>query len=284
MVIIGDKYGQLANRLFIFAHFIANAIEHDYTLINPSFDEYCQYFRSTKHNTFNPYPISVNLPVKIHFPWFHRTVQVLQRRFPESPLHSAMHLHRGEYYDLNKEDFVVNSKRKIIIANGWLYRDYNNFRKHASTIRKLFEPLDTYQREVERSASQYKNGSNVLVGVHVRRGDYKSFMDGKYYYNDHTYANFIQQTEHMFHRMGKEVSFAICSGDRMDSTLFSNKNIHISERHFIVDLYLLSKCDYLIGPPSTFTMWASFYGETPLLQLKSTDQTVQFEDFAIIDG
>jgi hypothetical protein len=33
--------------------------------------------------------------------------------------------------------------------------------------------------------------------------------------------------------------------------------------HFIEDLYALASCDYIIGPPSTFSQWASFYGNVP---------------------
>jgi len=32
----------------------------------------------------------------------------------------------------------------------------------------------------------------------------------------------------------------------------------------VEDLYALAECDYIIGPPSTYTLWASFYGDTPL--------------------
>ena len=31
----------------------------------------------------------------------------------------------------------------------------------------------------------------------------------------------------------------------------------------IGDLYSLAACDYIIGPPSTYTQWASFYGQVP---------------------
>ena len=51
MLIIQEKLGmQLANRLFLFSHFIANSIENEYILINPTFDEYCQYFYATREN------------------------------------------------------------------------------------------------------------------------------------------------------------------------------------------------------------------------------------------
>ena len=43
----------------------------------------------------------------------------------------------------------------------------------------------------------------------------------------------------------------------------------VSNGSWIDDQIALQKCDLLIGPPSTFTMWASYLSEIPLIQLKS---------------
>jgi len=29
-------------------------------------------------------------------------------------------------------------------------------------------------------------------------------------------------------------------------------------------IFSFAKCDYIVGPPSTFTSWASFYGDVPV--------------------
>jgi hypothetical protein len=47
MLVISRKSGQLGNRLLLFANFMAYAIENNYTVINPAFDEYAQFFKST---------------------------------------------------------------------------------------------------------------------------------------------------------------------------------------------------------------------------------------------
>ena len=41
------------------------------------------------------------------------------------------------------------------------------------------------------------------------------------------------------------------------------------------DLYALARCDYIMGPPSTYTQWASFYGNHPMLSLDSGDQRIE---------
>lgn len=37
------------------------------------------------------------------------------------------------------------------------------------------------------------------------------------------------------------------------------------------DLFMLSECDYLIGPPSTFSMVASMYRDIPLYRMDTGD-------------
>lgn len=44
MLIVGMGYGQLCNRLMLFSHFIANARENGYLVLNPGFDDYSEHF------------------------------------------------------------------------------------------------------------------------------------------------------------------------------------------------------------------------------------------------
>jgi hypothetical protein len=51
----------------------------------------------------------------------------------------------------------------------------------------------------------------------------------------------------------------------------------------VVDLYSLAGCDYILGPPSTFSQWASFYGNKPMLHLSGGDQKIELEKFQVAD-
>ena len=56
MLIISAKSGQLGNRLLLFANFIAFAIEHNLTVLNPAFEEYAEYFVDTASDFLCCYP------------------------------------------------------------------------------------------------------------------------------------------------------------------------------------------------------------------------------------
>jgi hypothetical protein len=48
------------------------------------------------------------------------------------------------------------------------------------------------------------------------------------------------------------------------------------------DMYALAGCDYIIGPPSTFSMWASFIGKVPLFHLHDREINFSLSDFKVI--
>ena len=62
---------------------------------------------------------------------------------------------------------------------------------------------------------------------------------------------------------------------------FNQFEVYTETGHLIEDLYCLAKCDYLMGPNSTYTSWASIYGNVPLCHLQEREQVLQLSDFNI---
>lgn len=79
----------------------------------------------------------------------------------------------------------------------------------------------------------------------------------------------------------EETAFVICSNEEIDLSSFNELNVFKGQGHFVADLHSLSLCDYIAGPPSTFSMWASFYGQKPLWQIENARQNPAVESFAI---
>ena len=66
----------------------------------------------------------------------------------------------------------------------------------------------------------------------------------------------------LFYR--KNFKFFIGSNIPQNPSLFYNFNCGFGSGHLVEDIYALAECDYVVGPPSSYTMWASFYGDQPL--------------------
>jgi hypothetical protein len=60
-----------------------------------------------------------------------------------------------------------------------------------------------------------------------------------------------------------------------------NEKLLISKEDWYIDHHLMSICDYLIGPHSTFTLWASFIGKNTYFSIRdaSGDMDNTVSDF-----
>ncbi len=292
MVIVNSKAGQLANRLIHFSHFMASSMEHGYRLIYPYFEEYESLFPATFLNRFNGYNISIRLS---RFRLFHRMILLVFRYLSYLSYFTFRNVagleflfirdidRKGEIFDLNQDRFVQSAKDRIVFAYGWRFRDQINFTKHASQIRGFFEPDAPYLEKVDSAIRQCNRVGKALVGVHIRKGDYRTFKGGKWFHSDEIYRRKMEDMRKILKSQGKECVFLVASNEPVKDEYFKGLPVVTGEREAVVDLYALSRCDYLIGPPSTFTIWASFYGEVPLLMLSSRESAISLEHFRIMN-
>ena len=89
----------------------------------------------------------------------------------------------------------------------------------------------------------------------------------------------MKALEQHFNAEGKSVSFLLCSNEPVQAENFKEFLIHDGPGDMISDLYSLAACDYVIGPPSTYSMWASFYGGKPLLHIRKEKQEMDLSSF-----
>lgn len=86
----------------------------------------------------------------------------------------------------------------------------------------------------------------------------------------------MHQIEHHF--APRHVTFLVC-GDQLDQAdWLVGGNVVRGAGHAVEDMYAFAGCDCLAGPPSTFTGWASFYGNVPLCPLLSADAEIRFPE------
>lgn len=78
------------------------------------------------------------------------------------------------------------------------------------------------------------------------------------------------------------VCFVICSTDQVNCEFFSGLTTIQKGQSAIQDLYILSQCDYIVGPPSSFSMWASFYGQVKLNFIRDTNEKINLKNFSPI--
>lgn len=272
MIIIKDKPGQLCNRLWAFTPFINEAIENNVNLVVLYFYEYYQYFENLE--IFN----NVNFIKNKHKALIYKLLISILKLVSKNILSSI-----GILYHTKSSQNLLNQKSKLVIISGWHQQKPDKALRLAD-IQQLFRPKAIYTRRVDEILKQEKNNSDLIIGVHIRRGDYIEYRNGIYYYSDSDIINYLIQLQKEF-GSNKKTTFLLCSNEKINTNAYINRQIpvfQIPDANLIEDLYALSKCNYIIGPPSTFSMWASFYGQTPLCFVKQKNMILRKDDFSVV--
>jgi hypothetical protein len=289
MLIIADKPGQLGNMLFLFSHFIARARESGFAVSNPAFENYARYFPSTRDDLFCRYPARrsalAGSPAarRLLYRASNFAARALTKLGGSLPRARAYTLRDWEeVFPLDDPNFIASARRhRLAFVRGWLFRDQAAFEKHAAAIRDFFQPLAEHRENVAALIARARANADVLVGVHIRHGII-NFANARHYWNPpEKYAEWMSQIERLFPE--RRVAFLICSDVKQDPQVFSRFRTSFGNDHIIEDMYSFAACDYIFGPPSTYTMWASFYGEVPLRLVTSSDWEPRLEDFRIED-
>ena len=172
-------------------------------------------------------------------------------------------LRGAESCDLATDDFAALAQQdRHLFALGWLFRSETLLHEQADAVKSHLQILPAHRRNVDKLTRSIRNRADVVVGVHIRHGDYATYLNGKYFY---TLEQYVQAMRDVADQMpGKRVAFLVCSNTKLDRRDFADLKVHFGTGHIVEDMYSFAETDLLIGPPSTYTGWASFYGAVPL--------------------
>ncbi len=284
MIVIAKQVGRLANRLVLFAHFIGAAAEHGFRIVNPSFAPYAKYFPVTAGDLLCRFPADARWPTisrfdrEVLYRTTLRAADVLyffQRRGHDTGL---VRLRRDQSLDLDHPAFVAFVRRhRIVVAQDWFFRSAVDCEKHSALIRRYFTPWEHHLERVRAMVAPARQRNRLLIGVHVRQGDYATFKGGRYFFSHEQFRHVMQQIEKAF--AGRPVTFLVCSDAPIPDGAFAGLDVLYGNGHELEDLYGLAACDRLMGPPSTYSTWASFYGAVPQYQMLDPARPVTPESF-----
>jgi hypothetical protein len=191
-------------------------------------------------------------------------------------------LDKPEDERVNLEDpaFIERAQAgRYFLCAGWEYGCWAWLERHAAEVRGLFVPVQPYRGRAEDFAGELRRQYDVLVGLFARRGDYRTFFDGRFYYAWEDYARWIREVVEL--HPGKRVGVIIASDDWIPSGPFDGLPVVCATGsvnrggHWLESFLELSLCDMIIGPPSTFAACAAFLGDKPFWPLRSSGQTLR---------
>ena len=167
-------------------------------------------------------------------------------------------------------------KHRHIVVSGWNVRFYDHFLKYRDEICDLFRIDEQYTLPVDEAMKAAEAGEKgVRLGVHIRRGDYAQWQYGKYCFSDEVYARHINRFATLHPEETIYVYLSTNDPEVSAETyqqLCPKVRIHLLQGSAPEDLYMLSACDYVMGPPSTFSLVAAMYRDIPLYRMDSEDE------------
>ncbi len=289
------RCGRLANRLILFANFVALAEEQGHRLINFTFHTYSELFEGTRGNVYCRYPVPKRRSWMDIFPgvaWAVRKTRIfyhvtrytaqLNERFPIFG-NAAVTLHElpGQLITLLDGPQYQEKIRaaKIVFVYGWWLRTPRLVKKHGDKIRAYFRPIEKYARASRDVVEALRREADIVIGIHIRQGDYRGWKGGKYFFAAARYAAWMHELAAQFPE--RKVAFLVCSDEPRSFGEFPGLTVGFGTDSPVSDIYALAQCDYILGPKSTFSQWASFYGEKPLFQVCDTGDSAKLEHFRV---
>ena len=257
------------------------------TVFNPSFDEYAELFETTKNDLLCCFPSKRFFPKWIINPKLRRLLyklisllaRIIKKLDVWKKIARVVTVSDRNLFLLDDNPMAIDIFRKsmVIFVSGLQFRDITNIAKHEDKIRNYFKPAMKFEQAIDILIKSIRQNCDVLVGVHIRRGDYANHLGGKYWFELKDYIRIIDKLKALF--PDKRVGFLISSNENLDRELFKGANCTFGTGHFLEDMYSLARCDYIVGPPSTYSLWASFHGNVPLCFLQKSDEPLALTNF-----
>jgi hypothetical protein len=287
-VLIAAKAGRLGNRLFLSAYFMANALARGYGLMNPALGEYAPFFEGSCGDPLCRFPKNGNgMDPEIAgqcrkvFHLLSEYAGILLPGAKTIDIRKSVDSVDG-VFDLNRPEFsILLGKNRLLCMKGWKFRDDRNLLLHHDEIADYFRPIARFRNGAEAVVHKARAMGDSVIGIHIRQGDYRDWKNGVHYFETEQYAHWMREIVAL--DTSKKPVFLLCASDPVDASCFRGLDVVMGPGSVVADLHALSLCDRIIGPPSTFSSWASYVGRVPLCRLQHYLQRIRFSDFTFHD-
>ena len=290
ILIIYCDFGRLGNRLHTHANALAWCIENNYNLINLSFSDYAELFKnSPKHKSGNLQQTNSFLFKSLSGSLFRNFLKrlILSDKWLERLTWTIKQIRPTDDELLLETDLSrqINRKRINLIKH-WDISCSNSIKIHQHKLRDHLRPNKRFVASAEKIIDELKSKYECVVGIHARRGDYATYLNGINYHSWESYLYWANQTKKVLEKSGKKnVGIAICSDEQAPSLVTNNEDVYFSSSNgFMVDIHLLSLCDYNVGPPSSFGTWVSWFGKVPRIVVYKNTVITSLEQFLVCDS
>ena len=264
MRIICDAPGQTCNRLWTYVASVAHCIAERKKMMIIFFDWTIEDFPNLLHAPF------------IYFPLWHKWY--LERG-------NGWNNYKGLTWKVTHNKTWDKIFKFFDCTKGWdTMNDTRYLAQTKKELQQIFRPRKEIIDKAEAMIANIHKNADIVIGIHIRHGDYKTWRGGRHYYTLEEFHGFMKKLKNLY--SDQRVAFFISSNESFSTDIFTDCECYRFGKEpsgDILDLYTLSLCDRILGPWSTYSRWASFIGEVPLCFIKNKDQQLSNESFSVVN-
>jgi hypothetical protein len=265
MIIITSCPGQLGNQLHQFANILAYAFEYNHKVVNLALIGNQDLFINFSKKILPLYPLS-EIPI-LDKAFSHYKYRYLVASYLHNTLTglSGKPVFSDRMFHFSLKNFKVGSlcepgihqqitHASVTLLRGLKYQHPDLVCKHANQLRQVLR----FNGQMICNSS---NSSLIKIGLHMRLGDYSRWKGGRFFYTEEQYANIAHQ---LVKAIDMPCVVRAYSNVDVQKDIFAGLPIEFMRGTVTQDLCSMAECNFLAGPPSSFSSWASFIGQVPL--------------------
>ena len=166
MIIVNNNSGQLCNKLILFAHAYATAIDTHQKVYHLYWFYSRHLFRESCRTDIGFFPGRLGIFYRYYDKY------VTSKRSQRYDYAARM-----EMQSRIRGQILAKGVHRLYVIDAWEYRDYDALFRHRDIIVSVFRPTAEIEDAVERFWDSLPREDNtVIVGIHMRRGDYRVWM------------------------------------------------------------------------------------------------------------
>lgn len=277
IVILTEKSGDLCNRLFRFARFYCSKPK-DVLLLDITLYQFAYLF-SPRCVFWRVFLLALRLLNNARFARVAKILEGLpgvETILPPGPDANGGNTEISQIYSQMRQ----SSRRIFVVKGGAFYmRGEEGNDRAMAELRRIFSLKPRYKNAVKKLLGKDRREAPV-VGVHLRRRDYRTFAGGKFYFDDEEYHNRLLGLASGPSGNNPPLFVLICE-EPLDIANFSLENVRcLGPSSIGFDQALLEVCDYIVGPPSTFNAWPSLLHGIPRAVISRNKKCLDWTDFS----
>ena len=281
MIVANFPYGRLGNQLELAAHLIVFSELENRTICLQYLARHAEAFPYFDGSVLRVYPAQKRFPAMIE----KIIAKVIGKLVQYDLITKIDFLEKNEwvYFDdptsASNPELMKLRSAWLCTLKVWRFRSKTKIKNYRQKILGVLTPHPAVLASGKNFIAQLN--CEIVIGVHIRWGDYKTAAP-ELYHGIEVYRERMREARALF--PGQTVGFIVCTEEQLDLVELQEMNCVFPKSDAITDLYTLAQCDYLIASASTFSSWASYWGDIGIFTISDRNRRiVALEDFVAND-